>query len=110
MAVLQDMQWQCKAIETILEHYAEIFVDAEDESGEDPAAAGGQAAPAAAPIPIDGQPYQQPHATGPEDASESTTGYLSSSMDGPSGGERLQAQSYETASNLSISPGSAAPH
>lgn len=31
--VLQDMQWQCKAIETILEHYAEIFVDAEDENG-----------------------------------------------------------------------------
>ena len=31
-AVLQDMQWQCKAIETILEHYAEIFVDADEES------------------------------------------------------------------------------
>jgi len=31
--VLQDMQWQCKAVETILEHYAEIFVDAEDENG-----------------------------------------------------------------------------
>lgn len=30
-SVLQDMQWQCKAIETILEHYAEIFVDAEEE-------------------------------------------------------------------------------
>lgn len=30
-AVLQDMQWQCKAIETILEHYAEIFIDADEE-------------------------------------------------------------------------------
>ena len=32
-AVLQDMQWQCKAIETILDHYAEIFVDADEDSG-----------------------------------------------------------------------------
>lgn len=30
-AVLADMQWQCRAIETILEHYAEIFVDADDD-------------------------------------------------------------------------------
>jgi len=51
MAVLQDMQWQCKAIETILEHYAEIFVDAEEEeeggdSAEPPAQPDGRAADA----------------------------------------------------------------
>ena len=37
-SVLQDMQWQCKAIETILDHYAEIFVDAEEEQQPAPAA------------------------------------------------------------------------
>lgn len=24
---LADMQWQCKVVETILQHYAEIFLD-----------------------------------------------------------------------------------
>jgi hypothetical protein len=42
--VLQDMRWQCKAVETILEHYAEIFVDAEDENG--PESGGAKAADA----------------------------------------------------------------
>ncbi|KAF8317782.1 Rho GTPase activation protein [Cantharellus anzutake] len=28
---LQDMNWQCKAIETILEHYEDIFVDENEE-------------------------------------------------------------------------------
>lgn len=30
---LQDMHWQCKAIETILEHYADIFVDESEMTG-----------------------------------------------------------------------------
>jgi len=32
---LQDMQWQCKAIETILDHYAEIFIDADEEAADE---------------------------------------------------------------------------
>lgn len=35
-AVLQDMQWQCKAIETILDHYAEIFIDLDEEGPDEP--------------------------------------------------------------------------
>ncbi|KAG8919030.1 hypothetical protein FRC00_011827 [Tulasnella sp. 408] len=30
---LQDMHWQCKAIETILEHYTDIFVDESEMAG-----------------------------------------------------------------------------
>lgn len=30
-AQLQDMSWQCKAVETILERYAAIFVDEGEE-------------------------------------------------------------------------------
>ncbi|KAG8990296.1 hypothetical protein FRB90_001831 [Tulasnella sp. 427] len=33
---LQDMHWQCKAIETILEHYADIFVDESEAVGNPP--------------------------------------------------------------------------
>jgi len=31
---LQDMNWQCKAIETILEHYEDIFVDETEEGAQ----------------------------------------------------------------------------
>ena len=55
-SVLQDMQWQCKAIETILEHYAEIFVDAEEEQQQQqqqdavPAGQSGQAGESISPM------------------------------------------------------------
>lgn len=113
MAVLQDMQWQCKAIETILEHYAEIFVDAEEE------AESGEAVPSAPSAPPPQQHsdtasstsgHQSYRATGLglEDA-VGTAGYATSSMEGHSG-DHLYPQSYETASNLSISPGSVPLH
>lgn len=55
-SVLQDMQWQCKAIETILEHYAEIFVDAEEEA--DPAEASGAPIGTSPYVANDQPPYQ----------------------------------------------------
>ena len=58
-AVLQDMQWQCKAIETILDHYAEIFIDADED-----AASRGARTPGLQQMPPDLSPTQRAAALG----------------------------------------------